>query len=721
MSFAPAQHKKKDRFSSFGGIGHDIERKIAPPAPVKAADADAPVARGKSPARPARSSPAPRARPAPVQTEQNQQPDVPTPATGSVLDVTTPKPRAASAPRQRPVAAALKSPKGALASPKAGGSPESSNPLGGGGPSSAGREKPSSAFAPTSKGRFDSGPGSMYSSAAKATPAPTFNPNDYDSFGGKNASKPSPGFAPTSKGRFDAGPGSMYATATTQPKKTKPKPVDPLDEKAAEWSKALGLGAVAGAKAAPVLKGLDEMRAKAEAEAAEALAAKEAAETSAAEAMRKAEWITKRAEQRVAEAETKLAAAEEALAHSREEQEMTREQLDELREMLDAKDAEIDELRKELKHLPKKHSPKANKTLQAVDRRPVRLRGQLDQEAESKSAALEARKAKREEHWKKVEEERLAKEERILKEQESLRLAKTPHSVRGGRESARTSGDHSERRSSRGPADATEALKAMALLGGKKAAAPKGPPAATEEQSEQTAPASTCDAAPVSTRNTLKPKAKPKAAALNAEEASPERHPERASLDVMLGEPTSDKPSVAEEEPERATPQAMQLLLGATDAIAAPAAFDAKAYAQQATAADAKGANKGAAQREDGLFSKASWKPSDLKAKSLDSSLHESEEDGLSAAEQAIRAIEAQRSGMSAPTPAKGPSFGGLTSSLGSLKLSESFGAMPADAFLERLSRAEGMPSSPLLVKSGGAHKSLSRAMPMSVMPMVLS
>ena len=721
MSFAPAQHKKKDRFSSFGGIGHDIERKIAPPAPVKAADADAPVARGKSPARPARSSPAPRARPAPVQTEQNQQPDVPTPATGSVLDVTTPKPRAASAPRQRPVAAALKSPKGALASPKAGGSPESSNPLGGGGPSSAGREKPSSAFAPTSKGRFDSGPGSMYSSAAKATPAPTFNPNDYDSFGGKNASKPSPGFAPTSKGRFDAGPGSMYATATTQPKKTKPKPVDPLDEKAAEWSKALGLGAVAGAKAAPVLKGLDEMRAKAEAEAAEALAAKEAAETSAAEAMRKAEWITKRAEQRVAEAETKLAAAEEALAHSREEQEMTREQLDELREMLDAKDAEIDELRKELKHLPKKHSPKANKTLQAVDRRPVRLRGQLDQEAESKSAALEARKAKREEHWKKVEEERLAKEERILKEQESLRLAKTPHSVRGGRESARTSGDHSERRSSRGPADATEALKAMALLGGKKAAAPKGPPAATEEHSEQTAPASTCDAAPVSTRNTLKPKAKPKAAALNAEVASPERHPERASLDVMLGEPTSDKPSVAEEEPERATPQAMQLLLGATDAIAAPAAFDAKAYAQQATAADAKGANKGAAQREDGLFSKASWKPSDLKAKSLDSSLHESEEDGLSAAEQAIRAIEAQRSGMSAPTPAKGPSFGGLTSSLGSLKLSESFGAMPADAFLERLSRAEGMPSSPLLVKSGGAHKSLSRAMPMSVMPMVLS
>ena len=721
MSFAPAQHKKKDRFSSFGGIGHDIERKIAPPAPVKAADADAPVARGKSPARPARSSPAPRARPAPVQTEQNQQPDVPTPATGSVLDVTTPKPRAASAPRQRPVAAALKSPKGALASPKAGGSPESSNPLGGGGPSSAGREKPSSAFAPTSKGRFDSGPGSMYSSAAKATPAPTFNPNDYDSFGGKNASKPSPGFAPTSKGRFDAGPGSMYATATTQPKKTKPKPVDPLDEKAAEWSKALGLGAVAGAKAAPVLKGLDEMRAKAEAEAAEALAAKEAAETSAAEAMRKAEWITKRAEQRVAEAETKLAAAEEALAHSREEQEMTREQLDELREMLDAKDAEIDELRKELKHLPKKHSPKANKTLQAVDRRPVRLRGQLDQEAESKSAALEARKAKREEHWKKVEEERLAKEERILKEQEILRLAKTPHSVRGGRESARTSGDHSERRSSRGPADATEALKAMALLGGKKAAAPKGPPAATEEQSEQTAPASTCDAAPVSTRNTLKPKAKPKAAALDAEVASPERHPERASLDVMLGEPTSDKPSVAEEEPERATPQAMQLLLGATDAIAAPAAFDAKAYAQQATAADAKGANKGAAQREDGLFSKASWKPSDLKAKSLDSSLHESEEDGLSAAEQAIRAIEAQRSGMSAPTPAKGPSFGGLTSSLGSLKLSESFGAMPADAFLERLSRAEGMPSSPLLVKSGGAHKSLSRAMPMSVMPMVLS
>lgn len=710
MSFAPAQHKKKDRFSSFGGIGHDIERKIAPPAPVKAADADVPVARGKSPARPARSSPAPRARPAPVQTEQKQQPDVPTSATGCGLDVTTPKPRAASAPRQRPVGAALKSPKGALASPKAGGSPESSNPLGGGGPSSAGREKPSSAFAPTSKGRFDSGPGSMYSSAAKATPAPTFNPNDYDSFGGKNASKPSPGFAPTSKGRFDAGPGSMYATATPQPKKTKPKPVDPLDEKAAEWSKALGLGAVAGAKAAPVLKGLDEMRAKAEAEAADALAAKEAAETTAAEAMRKAEWITKRAEQRVAEAETKLAAAEEALAHSREEHEMTREQLDELREMLDAKDAEIDELRKELKHLPKKHSPKANKTLQAVDRRPVRLRGQLDQEAESKSAALEARKAKREEHWKKVEEERLAKEERILKEQESLRLAKAPHSVRGGRESARTSGDHSERRSSRGPADATEALKAMALLGGKKPAAPKGPLAATEEQTEQTVP--------LSTRDALKPKAKPKAAALDAEVASPERSSLDVMLvDVMLGEPTSDKPSVADEEPERATPQAMQLLLGATDAIAAPAAFNAKAYAQQATAADAKGATKGAALRDDGLFSKASWKPSDLKAKSL----HEGEEDGLSAAEQAIRAIEAQRSGMSAPTPAKGPSFGGLTSSLGSLKLSESFGAMPADAFLERLSRAEGMPSSPLLVKSGGAHKSLSRAMPMSVMPMVLS
>merc|ERR1711998_587687 len=86
----------------------------------------------------------------------------------------------------------------------------------------------------------------------------------------------------------------------------------------------------------------------------------------------------------------------------------------------------------------------------------------------------------------------------------------------------------------------------------------------------------------------------------------------------------------------------------------------------------------GGAQRDDALF-RASWKPSDLKARSLDSTLHDGSgasadnegENGMSAAEQAIRAIEAQRESASVPTPSK------LSGSLGSLKLSESFGAMP--------------------------------------------
>lgn len=304
-------------------------------------------------------------------------------------------------------------------SPK--GSPECGAPLGGlmsaAGPSSAGK-KASSAFAPTAKGRFDSGPGSMYGDASKATPPPTFNPNDRDGFGAKAVTsvKPSAGFAPTAKGRFDAGPGSMYASATPAAKKSKKtKPADPMDEKAAEWSKALGLGAVAGAKAAPMLKAVDEARERAEATAAEAIAAKEEAEASAAEAVRKSEWITRRADERVAEAEIEVRTAESALAAERAEHDETRRQLQELAEAMAAKEEEMAEMRRELKHGPKKASPKAAGKAggQVVDRRPVRLRHQLDNEAEAKAEMLEQRKAKREEHWKRLEEERRAKEERL--------------------------------------------------------------------------------------------------------------------------------------------------------------------------------------------------------------------------------------------------------------------------------------------------------------------
>ena len=192
----------------------------------------------------------------------------------------------------------------------------------------------------------------------------------------------------------------------------------------------------------------------------------------------------------------------------------------------------------------------------------------------------------------------------------------------------------------------------------------------------------------------------------------------RSSARASSAAPSSAAPSSAA--PSSAP---LQLLSKTKGAIAAPASFDAGAYAQAASdelpSANAKG------EREQ-LFSRASWKPppADLQAKSIDSMLGppgqierlDDDDVGLSAAEQAVRAIEVQRSGAGASMPPKpAASFG---------PLSDSLGAMPPDAFLERLSLAEGMPASPnaLLAKAGGAHKALSRVVPaMPTSPMAMA
>jgi hypothetical protein len=215
--------------------------------------------------------------------------------------------RAASAPCRRPTPArkrveanpAMKhsSPKAAAGSPTSG--MESRMRLGSSKPSNT---KGSSSFVNAAKGRFDSGPGSMYASASGAPGPGTFNPDDLQGGAlgksvGASARRPSAGMTPTAKGRFDSGPGSMYRPASprrTQAKKKKPEPSQ-ADAAAEEWSKKLGLGAVAGAKAAPVLKAVDEARAAAEAKAEEAIAAMEAAEERAAAAIHKAEWMTNEA------------------------------------------------------------------------------------------------------------------------------------------------------------------------------------------------------------------------------------------------------------------------------------------------------------------------------------------------------------------------------------------------------------------------------------------
>lgn len=223
--------------------------------------------------------------------------------------------RPSSVPKTRPSPTPTAKPLAEAATKAAASSPE--QPLGAecAGPKGSARAA-SSAFAPAAKGRFEGGPGSFYAATPGAsTPGPgTFNPDDGPnafgasgkSPGGIRAAKPSPGMAPTAKGRFDAG--SIYGTAGKgrPARKKAPAPAE-TDAEADEWSKKLGLGAIAGAKAAPVLKAVDAARAEAEAKAAQAEAEKAQAEVIAAEAVRKAEWMTTRAQERVAEAEERCA------------------------------------------------------------------------------------------------------------------------------------------------------------------------------------------------------------------------------------------------------------------------------------------------------------------------------------------------------------------------------------------------------------------------------
>ena len=387
----------------------------------------------------------------------------------------TPNSRAASVPKRRPSPKpkavegsfgghnAPKTPQPTSIVPVLRSSPEenrqSTEPLSAKGPGS-GRGS-SSAFASASKGRFDAGPGSFYVAAERAPPGVgTFNPNDGpDSFGAGGKSpgsmaKPSPGMAPTNKGRFSPGPGSIYAPAEKKPSKKRnasPSAAAAAQDAAAEeWSKKLGLGAIAGAKAAPVLKAVDEAREKAEALAAQAIAEKEAAEAQAAEAMRKAEWMSNRAQERVVEAEQRCEAAEEEAAEARRAHEELRDALEEAHAEIERVHAEADKLRSQVAKLPqRKLSPKNNKV---IDRRPVRLRGSIDADAEDMAARAEARRTKREEHWKAVEAERIAKEDRIREQQ----LAKSKEALSGRRPKS------SDRKS--GPPPPPDALKAFALV-----------------------------------------------------------------------------------------------------------------------------------------------------------------------------------------------------------------------------------------------------------------
>ena len=334
------------------------------------------------------------------------------------------------------------------------------NPLG------SGRSASSAFAAPITKGRFDSGPGSFYAvTPGHATPGVgTFNPDDgpnaFGNLGGKSpksAAKPSPGMAPTSKGRFD-GPNAIYAGATPKKgseKKKRASTPTAQDKKVEEWSRRLGLGAVAGAKAAPVLKEVDEAREHAEALARQAVQEKEAAEEAAMEATRKAEWMTNRAQERVAEAEERCERAEGAAAQLRVEHDDLASQLEEMRMEAQKAKAEADALRNQLAKLPNRvKSPKPDNRV--IDRRPVRLRGTVDADAQSNREKVEARKAKREEHFKAIEAERLAKEDKIKAEQ----LEKSKAAISGRRPG-------SARKSVGGapaPPPPPEALKGFALV-----------------------------------------------------------------------------------------------------------------------------------------------------------------------------------------------------------------------------------------------------------------
>ena len=175
--------------------------------------------------------------------------------------------------------------------------------------------------------------------------------------------------APTAKGRFDAGPGSLYANAVPE-KKAKKKKAPPEDLAAEEWSRRLGLGAVAGAKAAPVLKEIDQARQAAEDRAAAAVAAMTAAETRSAEACQKAEWMTEQAISRVAAATERAEAAESEASKARSQHEEAMQELAIARAQIASMAAEHDHMRKQLDKLPKRAlSPSG--PVKVIDRRPV--------------------------------------------------------------------------------------------------------------------------------------------------------------------------------------------------------------------------------------------------------------------------------------------------------------------------------------------------------------
>ena len=522
---------------------------------------------------------------------------------------------------------------------------------------------------------------------AKSGPS-TYNPDDRDGFGAKaaksaSAAKVSAGFAPTAKGRFDGGAGSIYATADpTKAKKKKPSS-EPLDEKFSQWSKALGLGAVAGAKAAPVLKAADQAREAAEAAAEEAMAAKEAAEVRASEAVQKADWITSRAEERVQQAEAAAAAAEAEAEAERQQHAHTQSLLEEERQRLADLEAEMAELRRELKHGPRKASPGSSRTAKVVDRRPLRLRGQIDAEAEAKAAALEARKAKREEHWKQVEEARLAKEEAILAQQESERRAKLPASARAP----------SSRRSSSPSQQGSDALKALERLIPKKSI-PKEARGQTPPRQKMAAAKEAFEAADEWTASVCaaQPSDEPAEAADARDDAlapaptpvASDAVPRSVGKEARLKEaqPTgmsscAHSPAESEDEGGTGGSPSLSLYEEGVEASRAPAA-----YVDEQTAG-------------------AEHKVSKLLPPSLDSRLGSlSDLHEPSAAEMAVAAVEAARHAVPAPKQLnhlfdRAPSELRIEASRRTLKLSDSFSALPYDDFLSKLSDAEKVPPSP--------------------------
>ena len=431
---------KPDRFSGPGSINqkaYDAERAaMKHPPPRNRSESPAKGRATSNPLGKPRASSVPRARPTAAATPAAPPPKTPPPSNVPRLNTTANNNNGGRSPKSA-----------AGASPEGG----SGNPLSAKGASS-------SAFATSAKGRFDVGPGSYLNSGSARSPGVgSYNPDDFAGGGalakstGAMQKKPTPGMAPSAKGRFDAGPGSLYVNAVADKKAAKKKKAPSLEDQAAEeWSRRLGLGAVAGAKAAPVLKEIDQARQAAEDKAAEAVAAMEAAEERSAEAVRKAEWMTDQAVGRVAAATERAEVAEGEAAEARRLHAEALDELAEARAQIAAMAAEQEAMKKELAKLPKRaQSPSG--PVKVIDRRPVRLRGQVDADAETNAAKVEERRKKREEHWKKVEAERIAKEDRIREEQ----LAKTASSTQRSQRSARRGSE---------PPPPANALKALALV-----------------------------------------------------------------------------------------------------------------------------------------------------------------------------------------------------------------------------------------------------------------